>query len=386
MREWMNQVLCGDCVELLRRAKEPFADLVFADPPFNIGYKYDKYHDKRASEKYLAWSRDWIGACAGVLKPHGSFYIAIGDEYAAQIKLIMEDELGLTLRNWIIWHYTFGQQTRNKFARSHTHILYFVKDAKSFTFNDGMVRVISDRQKKYADRRANPAGKMPDDVWDEYPRVCGTFRERTSFPCQMPESLLARIIRVSSNEGDWVLDPFCGSGTTAVVAHKLNRKFTTIDISKEYVEAARERVAQSEGLASIEPALVPDGTAKTAVLRKGETPSPQSGERGRGPQSRRIAIGNPGSPYEEGLPEWPEHADAELRWLYSENKVPLRQLCANRMLLTLLTAKLNARLQKARHYAPEEVNERLDLLDGSGKLSPLDKTSGPQMGALVLED
>ena len=175
-----------------------------------------------------------------MLKPHGSFYIAIGDEYAAHIKLILEDELRLTLRNWIIWHYTFGQQTKNKFARSHTHIFYFVKDAKNFVFNDETVRVISDRQKKYSDKRANPAGKMPDDVWNEYPRVCGTFTERTGFPCQMPESLLARIIRVSSNEGDWVLDPFCGSGTTATVAHKLNRMYTSIDISETYVAGREE--------------------------------------------------------------------------------------------------------------------------------------------------
>ena len=89
-----NQILCGDCVEILRSVEEPFADLVFADPPFNIGYKYDKYHDSKASEKYLAWTRDWIGECVRVLKPHGSFYIAIGDEYAAHIKLILEDELG----------------------------------------------------------------------------------------------------------------------------------------------------------------------------------------------------------------------------------------------------------------------------------------------------
>ncbi len=349
-------MLCGDCVEILRTANEPFADLVFADPPFNIGYKYDKYHDEKASDKYLAWTRDWIGACVRVLQPHGSFYIAIGDEYAANVKLIA-DSCGLVMRNWIIWHYTFGQQLKSKFARSHTHILYFVKDAKSLTFNDGMVRVISDRQKKYADRRANPAGKMPDDVWDEYPRVCGTFRERTGFPCQMPESLLARILRVSSNEGDWVLDPFCGSGTTAVVAHKLNREFTTVDLSEEYVEAARKRIAQSQGLDNVGRASSHD----------------PSGERGR-------------SPYKEGLPDWPDHADNELRWLYSENKVPLRQLCANRMLLSLLTKKLNARLQKTRHYTPEEVDERLDLLDRSGKLSPLDKTSGPQMGALLIEE
>jgi len=339
MREWMNQILCGDCVELLRTAKGPFADLIFADPPFNIGYKYDRYDDQRASEKYLAWTRDWIGACVRVLKPHGSFYIAIGDEYAANVRLIADD-CGLVMRNWIIWHYTFGQQLKRKFARSHTHIFYFVKDAKSFTFNDEMVRVISDRQKKYSDKRANPAGKMPDDVWDEYPRVCGTFRERTGFPCQMPESLLARIIRLSSNEGDWVLDPFCGSGTTAVVAHKLNRRFTMIDLSEEYVEASRTRIAEAEGL-------------------------PVEGA---------------------GLPNWPEHADAELRWLYSENNVPLRQLAANRMLLSLLTSKLNARLQKIRPYTPEEVDERLDLLDRSGKLSPLDKASGPQTGALILEE
>jgi len=339
MHEWINQILCGDCVEILRSAKGPFADLVFADPPFNIGYKYDRYDDKRASEKYLAWTRDWIGACVRVLKPHGSFYIAIGDEYAANVRLIADD-CGLVMRNWIIWHYTFGQQLKRKFARSHTHIFYFVKDAKSFTFNDEMVRVISDRQKKYSDKRANPAGKMPDDVWDEYPRVCGTFRERTGFPCQMPESLLARIIRLSSNEGDWVLDPFCGSGTTAVVAHKLNRRFTMIDLSEEYVEASRTRIAEAEGL-------------------------PVEGA---------------------GLPNWPEHADAELRWLYSENNVPLRQLAANRMLLSLLTSKLNARLQKIRPYTPEEVDERLDLLDRSGKLSPLDKASGPQTGALILEE
>ena len=338
MQELRNQILCGDCVEILRRAQGPFADLIFADPPFNIGYKYDTYHDDRASEKYLAWTRDWIGACVGVLKPQGSFYLAIGDDYAAQIKLILADELGLTLRNWIIWHYTFGQQTKNKFARSHTHILYFVKDAKNFVFHDEAVRVISDRQKKYSDKRANPAGKMPDDVWNEYPRVCGTFVERTGFPCQMPESLLARIIRVSSNEGDWVLDPFCGSGTTAVVAHKLNRTYTSIDISETYVQAAKERIADSEGL-------------------------PVEGN---------------------GSPDWPEHADAELRWLYGENKIPVRQLCLNRSLLALFTEKLNGRLRKKQPYTIKEVKDRLNLL--GSRLSPLDKTSPVRMEASSLEE
>jgi len=211
MQKFLNKIICGDCIEVLGQAREPFADLIFADPPFNIGYQYDKYNDKVKSKNYIAWTKDWMSECKRVLKPHGSFYIAIGDDYAANVKIIA-DELGLSMRNWIIWHYTFGQQTKTKFARAHTHmtkfarahthIFYFAHDEKNFTFNDLAVRVPSDRQLVYNDRRANPIGKMPDDVWNQDVRVCGTFKERAGWhPCQMPESLLKRIIaRVCSRE------------------------------------------------------------------------------------------------------------------------------------------------------------------------------------------
>ncbi|UCD00265.1 MAG: site-specific DNA-methyltransferase, partial [Phycisphaerales bacterium] len=302
MKEFLNKVICGDCIEVLDRVREPFADLIFADPPFNIGYKYDKYYDKVKKKNYIAWTRAWMAVCKNALKPHGSFYVAIGDDYAANVKIIA-DELGLTMRNWIIWHYTFGQQLKNKFSRSHTHIFYFVKDKNNFTFNDHSARVISDRQKKYQDKRANPEGKMPDDVWDEYPRLCGTFKERIDFPCQMPESLLARVIRVSSDKGNWVLDPFSGSGTTAVVAHKLNRVYTGIDISKNYVQEAERRIRESEGL-------------------------PIEGE---------------------SKQKWNEHLEAELKWLYHENKVPTEQLEDDPVLLTLFSEKFNKRVGKTRN-------------------------------------
>jgi len=243
MSKFLNRIICGDCIEVLSKVRKPFADLIFADPPFNIGYKYDKYNDKVKSKNYIAWTKDWMTICKNVLKPHGSFYIAIGDEYAANVKVIA-DELGLFMRNWLIWHYTFGQQMKKKFARSHTHIFYFVRDKNHFTFNDHAVRTPSDRQLLYNDKRANPAGKMPDDVWDEYSRVCGTFRERTGWhPCQMPESLLKRIIAVSSNAGDCVLDPFSGSGTTAVTAAQSGRNYVGVEISKTYVEKAKKRLA-----------------------------------------------------------------------------------------------------------------------------------------------
>ena len=324
MHKLQNIIKCGDCTEVLGKVRKPFADLIFADPPFNIDYKYDNYNDNVEDTEYLVWSEKWIGACFRVLKDTGSFYIAIGDEYVANIKL-MAQRKGLVMRNWIIWHYSFGQQTKNKFARAHTHILYFVKDKNNFIFNVDTLRVISDRQKVYKDKRANPEGKLPDDVWNEYPRLCGTFDERTNFPCQMPESLLARIIRVSSKEGHWVLDPFSGSGTTAIVAHKLNRAYTGIEISEEYVRESQKRIQGSEGL-------------------------PVEGE---------------------GFPKWPEHADRELKWLYHENKVPDGQLRKNKMLLTLFTTKLNNRLKKIQHYTSDEVISRLEKLRKSGKLPVL---------------
>jgi len=244
MDKFLNKIICGDCIEVLGEASRPFADLIFADPPFNIGYKYDRYHDKVKKNNYIGWTKEWMAACKRVLKPNGSFYIAIGDEYAANVKVIA-DELGLFMRNWIIWHYTFGQNTKNKFARSHTHIFYFVNDERDFTFNDYAVRVPSDRQLVYNDRRANLRGKMPDDVWGEFPRVCGTFKERERWhPCQMPESLLKRIIAASSNRGDCVLDPFSGSGTTAAAAYMSGRNYVGIEISEEYAAKARKRLGE----------------------------------------------------------------------------------------------------------------------------------------------
>ena len=338
MQEFLNKIICGDCIEVLGRVGEPFADLIFADPPFNIGYKYDQYHDEVAGDKYIAWTRDWMSVCKKVLKPAGSFYIAIGDDHAANVKIIA-DEFGLVMRNWIIWHYTFGQQTKSKFARAHTHIFYFANDRKKFTFNDGVVRIISDRQKIYADSRANPAGKMPDDVWDEYPRLCGTFDERINFPCQMPESLLARIIRVSSDEGQWVLDPFSGSGTTAVVAQKLKRKFTGIEVSREYVQGALERLKQSEG------------PFDYAAGGEPVEPLPVEGE---------------------GTRDWSDHLDAELKWLYHENKIPSERLIEDQYLLSLFTDKFNNRIGRKRNlFQPQDIQKRLVILQKGAKLGPL---------------
>jgi site-specific DNA-methyltransferase (adenine-specific) len=259
----MDQILTGDCLEHLADLPPGCVDLAFADPPFNIGYDYDVYHDRQSRADYLAWTERWLAEVRRVLAPAGALYVAIGDEYAAEVKVRL-DALGLELRNWIVWHYTFGVHCTRKFNRSHAHVLYYVADPKRFTFNADAVRVPSARQTTYADRRANPAGKVPDDTWvlrpqeeercfrpdsDTWfvPRVCGTFKERTGHPCQMPEAVLERIVRVSSNPDDLVLDPFAGSGTTLAVAHRLGRRYLGIELSAEYAEGIRRRLAQLGG-------------------------------------------------------------------------------------------------------------------------------------------
>jgi DNA modification methylase len=257
-----DEVITGDCVDVLGQMPPGCADLVFADPPFNIGYQYDVYDDRRAKADYLAWTEKWLTAVTRVLKPTGAFFLAIGDEFAAEHKVRL-DVLGLTLRNWIVWHYTFGVNCTKKFSRSHAHIFYYVRDPKRYTFNPDAIRVPSARQTTYADRRANPVGKLPDDTWVLRPqeteehfradqdtwfvsRVCGTFKERVNHPCQMPEGVLERIIRVASNPGDLVIDPFAGSGTTLAVAKRLGRKFLGCELSEEYAEGVRKRLQMIE--------------------------------------------------------------------------------------------------------------------------------------------
>jgi DNA modification methylase len=311
----LNKIICGDCIEVLSKITEPFADLIFADPPFNIGYKYDKYYDKVKKKNYIAWTKDWMSACKKALKPQGSFYIAIGDEYVANVKIIA-DELGLFLRNWIIWHYTFGQQTKNKFARAHTHIFYFVNDEKNFTFNDHAVRIPSDRQLIYNDKRANPAGKIPDDVWDGYSRVCGTFKERAGWhPCQMPESLLKRIIAASSNQGDCVLDPFSGSGTTAAAAYQLGRNYIGIEISDKYVKKSIKRIAQLN-----------QKHYNNSSLKTGEL--------------------------------------SELKRLSDDVNIPIKEITADKKLLEQFTNQFSVRMNNQKRYEVKEIVTALkDLAD-----------------------
>jgi len=295
MDEIVNTIQHGDCIAGMNALAEGSVDLVFADPPFNIGYDYDVYEDSVEHQQYIDWSAEWISAVYRVLKANGTFWLAIGDDYAAELK-IESQKIGFHCRSWVIWYYTFGVNCKHKFTRSHTHLFHFVKDRANFTFchEDLDNRIPSARELVYNDRRANPKGRLPDDTWiirpsrlvgelvdddagtwspesvpppsDEdrtytlrpqdversfhatedtwyVPRVAGTFKERAGFHgCQMPEQVLGRIIRTCSNPGELVLDPFSGSATTLAVAKKLGRRFIGFDLSEQYVRYGRDRL------------------------------------------------------------------------------------------------------------------------------------------------
>ncbi len=235
------EIITGDCIEELKRLADGSAALVFADPPYNIGIEYDDYKDSMDDRSYRAWCDRWIAECARVLSPSGSMWILINDEHAAHMAISMQ-AAGLHQRSWVIWYETFGVNCTRKFNRTKRHLLYAVKNKGRFTFNRDAVTVPSARQLKYGDKRANPNGKVMDDVWT-IPRVCGTYRERMKgFHTQLPLELLRRVIGCCSNPGDTVIDPFSGSGTTAVACIELSRHCVGIERSATYAELSRARI------------------------------------------------------------------------------------------------------------------------------------------------
>ncbi len=363
----LNTIHKLDCVEALRQLDEGSVDLAFADPPFNIGYKYDVYKDRQAPQIYLDWSRQWIAGVHRVLKPTGTFWLAIGDDYAAELK-VLSQEIGFYCRSWVIWYYTFGVNCKYKFSRSHTHIFHFVKDAKNCTFNGPAIAVPSARQTVYADGRAAKDGRLPDDTWilrpqdltdglnpDEdtwyFPRVAGTFKEREGFHgCQMPEQLLGRIIKVCSNPGELVLDPFSGSATTTAVAKKLGRNFLAFDISDEYITRGLDR------LSKIEPGDSLDGAPEPKVS------APSTPKKG----SKKGKVSSSTKPASEPIPDW----DAEIIEAYRRSA---DGFSTDRL---LVDPDLNARfLQSCQQLGVNLpavfVNHHLLRLRKAGKLSSI---------------
>lgn len=243
------EVINADCLKWLSDnpgRKYPF---IFVDPPFNIGQNYEGYDDKKDPAEYRLWIWKVVEAlsqrCEGVMCLHGP------DDLAEQY-LAIGRHLNMRRIAWVNWHYRFGQCTRSNWIDARCHCLIYAR-YKAYTWNPEEVLVNSDRAEKYNDKRVNETergGKrLPGTVWGvpsdgpNWGRVQGNNRERwKDRPNQLPEVYLARLLRAYTKRGDWVLDPFSGTGTTSVVAQALGRSCTALDVSESACEGIRERL------------------------------------------------------------------------------------------------------------------------------------------------
>jgi DNA modification methylase len=241
----------GDCREVLPRLKERAGvDLIFADPPFNWDVPYDGWKDGMPRDEYERFTFDWLDGCIDLLSPTGALWVNIPDDTVAEVVMHLKRR-GLIMINWCVWHFRFGQYRNGSFIMSKVHALYFVKDSDNRTWNSDAILEQSDRASIYKDQRThnkpnNKGMRVPMDVWygKYWGRIQGNNKERRhGHHNQIPEVYLERIILACSNEGDLVLDPFAGSGTTSTVARAHNRKSICVEFSQTNAESAWNRIS-----------------------------------------------------------------------------------------------------------------------------------------------
>ena len=265
-----NTVYRGDCADVLGRFPEESVDLIYADPPFFSNQTQKAYvGDERevrefddrwegGIREYIDWMEPRIRLCSKVLKNSGSFYLHCDWHACHYLKVLADRVFGEgNFQREIIWRVGwvsgFKSRARN-YIRNHDTLLFYTK-SKEFTFNKIFVPHTDGYERRGGGK--NPKGIPLDDVWLDIHSIqhLSFSREKLGYPTQKPQALLTRLILVSSNRGDLVLDPFCGSGTTLAVAKELGRRWIGIDVSPAACELAKRRTGL-EGVRNPEIKLV----------------------------------------------------------------------------------------------------------------------------------
>ena len=252
----------GDSIEWMKTINDESIDMVFADPPYNI--KKADWDDFGYKERYIEWSMRWIEQASRILKPTGSLYVCGFSEILADLK--HPSMRYFSSCRWLVWFYRNKANLGKDWGRSHESILHLrKKDFGHINYDD--VRIPYGKHTlKYPDHpqadssqygrkgshwTPNPLGAKPKDVV-EIPTTCNGMNEKTPHPTQKPEELLRKLILASSSEGDLVLDPFSGSGTTAVVASQLHRQWLACDENPEYNQWATQRLDSIDHARTVE--------------------------------------------------------------------------------------------------------------------------------------
>lgn len=271
-----SMVMLGNSLEILKDIKPNSVDLVFADPPYNIGKNFGNNNDSWENvDSYIAWCKVWIDECMRILKNTGTMYFMTATQHMAFLDIYVSQKYNVLSR--IVWTYdSSGVQSKRMFGSLYEHIL-MVNKSKDYlyTFNseDIMVEAKTGATRKLIDYRKDPPQpynnkKVPGNVWN-YSRVRFKMTEYENHPTQKPEALLERIILASSNPGDIVLDPFSGSFTTSAVAVRLGRKAIGIDLNEDYfrVGIRRTNIADEfEGI-DLSKQIVRKTNAKSKMVR-----------------------------------------------------------------------------------------------------------------------
>ena len=249
-----GKVICGDAFEVLKELPAASVDLLFADPPYNLTKTFGKESFRElASDQYEAWLESWIESCVRLLKPTASIYICGDWRSAAAIQ--RAGSRHFKLRNRITWEREKGRGAKANWKNSAEDIWFFTV-SDEYTFNIDAVkqrrRVIAPYREKGRpkDWQETPDGNFrdthPSNIWTDISVPFWSMPENTDHPTQKPEKLLAKIILASTAPGDLVLDPFAGSGTTAVTAKKLGRRFIAIESDEKYCLLAQKRLETAE--------------------------------------------------------------------------------------------------------------------------------------------
>jgi len=240
----INKIIQGDCLEVMKRIPDNSVDVTFADPPFNLKKKYNSYYDRHDIEKYLSWCKEWLNEMVRITKPTGSIFVHNIPKWLIPFGSHLNEIA--TFRHWIAWD-AMGSPLGKTLLANHYGILYFVKSEKYKFYDIRMLhkrcRVCGYILKDYGGKKdqMHQFGPIVSDVWTDIHRIRHKTR-RDEHPCQLPLHLLERLLLMSTDEGDIVLDPFIGTGTTAVAAKKLGRKFIGVDIDPKYVEITTQKL------------------------------------------------------------------------------------------------------------------------------------------------
>ncbi len=247
---YLNKILVKDCIEGMCELPDGCADLVIADPPYNLNKDFGAWDENARRDEWLPWSKKWLDEVKRILKPGGNIFVYGIHHHLCWLQCYMY-EIGLTYRRQIIWYYEngFAGYSQRTLAAHYEPILWFSK-GDNYTYNPIREPYKSTERLRYKITKngkvwqPNPEGRLAGDVWC-FPTLAGhRFREeKVEHPTQKPLSISQRIVKHFSNEGELIIVPFAGSGTECLAALMENRKFIGFELNPDYVILAEERIA-----------------------------------------------------------------------------------------------------------------------------------------------